>query len=253
MNTIHNKTNSHLQLKTILLICIAVFSINLSHCQVLRGFASLGMIVSQLDGDEVYGFKHVGLTGGLGVMLPFNIDKPDEGFMLSTEILFSQRGAKNTNNWDPFGYTCNLNYIDIPLMIHYMDKRAGAGLGVGLQYGRLIKSKETWILPDPYILDMDRPLNIDDAVFKKNDISFVADFRFNIWRGFKADVRWQYSLTPIREDFEFYNSYDREDLDYFRSWKRDFKSNYVTIKLIYVINEPVEQTYTKKFKRRGAY
>ncbi len=223
-----------------------------ANAQLFKANVSAGFVISQIDGDELYGFKHTGFTGGFGVMMPIIPDKTEEGFQLSTEILFTQRGAKNVYILDPFEYRCDLTYIDIPFMIHYVDKRAGATLGVGLQYGRMIDTKERWKLADTMINGMDRPVNITNHNFKKNDLSFVADFRFNIWRNFKFDVRWQYSLLPIKKDVEFFNSYNSDD-DLYRTWKRDFKSQYLSFKIIYVINEEVENYKTKPNKRKTAY
>lgn len=235
--------------KITLIVFVIGFFVN-ANAQLMRPFVSGGFTLSQIDGDEVYGFKQTGLTTGIGLLLPFNTDKPNDGFVLSAEILFSQRGAKNTNKY-PFKYNCKLGYIDIPFIINYMDSRANAGIGVGVQYSRLIKTNERWTLLDTMIGGMDRPVDISNHSFKKNDFSIVADFRFRIWQGFKFDVRWQYSLVPIREDFEFFNSYGEGDLSR-RTWLRDFKSNCVTFKIIYVINEPKENKYIGK-KRKTAY
>ncbi|MBR1627464.1 MAG: PorT family protein [Bacteroidales bacterium] len=235
----------------ILFVFATLMSCNVQ-AQLFKANVSAGFTIAQIDGDELYGFKHVGFTGGVGVMMPVVADKTDEGFQLSTEILLTQRGAKNSYVLDPFAYKCNLTYIDIPFMIHYVDKRAGATLGVGLQYGRLISTKEIWTLADTMINGMDRPVDITNHDFKKNDLSFVADFRFTVWRNFKFDVRWQYSLLPIRKDVEFFNSYNPDD-DLYRSWKRDYKSQYVSFKLIYVINEEHNDYRTKPNRRKGAY
>ncbi len=217
--------------------------------QLFKANVSAGFAISQIDGDELYGFKHLGFSGGVGVMMPIIPDKTDEGFQLSTEILLSQRGATNNHLTDPFEYHCNLTYIDVPLMIHYVDKRGGVTLGAGIQYGRLISTKESWTLYDTMINGMDRPLNINDHNFKKNDLSVVADFRFTIWRNFKFDVRWQYSLLPIRKDVGFFNSYNPDD-DYYKSWYRDYKTHSLTFKIIYVFNED-NYTYRRtKYRRR---
>ncbi|MBQ7984670.1 MAG: PorT family protein [Bacteroidales bacterium] len=235
-------------IRTVVLTAAVLLTVNTAKAQLFRGAVSAGAVISQLDGDEVYGFKHVGFTGGLGVMMPFNPEKADDGFQLSLELLFTQRGAKNSNIYDPFWYKADLNYIDIPLMVHYMDKRAGVALGVGLQYGRLIKTTERWKPWDTMILDMCRPVVTNNHSFDKNDLSFVADFRFNVWKKLKFDVRWQYSLIPIRKDFEYFNSFSETALEY-KHWTRDFKSNYVTFKFIYVINEPAYNA-SKYSKRR---
>ena len=237
---------------TVVLFGFALLLSLQSKAQLFKANVSAGFTISQIEGVEVYGFKHTGLVGGVGVMMPIIPEKTETGFQLSTEILFNQRGAKNTNLYDPFEYKCNLNYIDIPFMIHYADKRAGAIFGVGLQYGRLISSNESWKLPERKFVNVSRPSVTDNHDFKKNDLSFVADFRFNIWRNFKFDIRWHYSLLPIREDFEFNNSYYSDSEDY-KTWLRDYKSHYLSFKLVYVINEEYDNYRTKPNRRRGAY
>ncbi|MBQ0112644.1 MAG: outer membrane beta-barrel protein [Bacteroidales bacterium] len=223
-----------------------LMSLNVN-AQFFKGFVSGGFSASQIDGDEVYGFKKVGFTGGIGAMMPFNADRPNEGLQFSLEINYSNRGAKENHWGDPFKYEASLDYIDIPVMVHWIDKRGGVTLGIGAQYGRLVHSYEAWGLTDTLIHGMERPLTTN-ARFDKNDWSFVGDLRFTMWQKFKIDVRYQYSLVPIRKDFEFFNSYNLNDNVNFRKWTRDFKSSWVTVKLIYMINEEQEVKSTPKRK-----
>ncbi|MDP4282617.1 MAG: hypothetical protein Q8867_10790, partial [Bacteroidota bacterium] len=51
------------------------------------GAVSAGINLSQVDGDMVWGFKHVGFNGGPSVMFPFGKDKKWSATM---ELLFSQ-------------------------------------------------------------------------------------------------------------------------------------------------------------------
>lgn len=222
-----------------------------TQAQLFKAFASSGVCISQIDGDEEYGYKRVGYSGGLGVMAPLNPKNPDVGFQMSMELLFSQRGAKATNIADPFAYDCKLNYVDIPLFIHYVDPIGGVTIGLGLQYSRLVKSSEKWTMTDTMIVGMDRPLDTANTKFLKNDFSIIGDIRFTLWRNFKLDFRYQYSLLPIRKDFTFFNSRNSSD-DLYYTWNRDFKNNYITLKLIYVINEH-HDTYKTKPKRQTAY
>ncbi|MBR1770006.1 MAG: outer membrane beta-barrel protein [Bacteroidales bacterium] len=233
----------------IILIFLFMLSSYRLAAQNFKGFVSLGFNVSQIDGDEVYGFKKLGPVVGIGAMMPLNYDLPNEGFQLSMEINYSQRGAKESTSGDPFIYKANLDYLDVPLMLHYVDARGGVTLGLGLQYGRLFHYTESWTLPNPGILGMDRP-TITNAEFLKNDFAFVGDFRFTLWQKFKLDVRYQYSLLPIRKDFEFNNSFPASSLNDYRTWLRSFKNNWLTFRIIYVINEEQEQKYTSKSKHR---
>lgn len=225
-------------------ICVAN---NNAMAQFFKGFVSAGGNVAQIDGDEVYGFKKVGFTAGIGAMIPFNADKPNEGLAASLEINYATRGAKEVKYADPFKYEAKLDYIDIPLMLHWIDKTGGITLGAGFQYGRLVRSSENWVLPDTAILGMERPL-ITNAKFLKNDWAVVADLRFTLWQRFKLDVRYQYSLVPIRKDFEFSNSYNVESYNEYKTWKRNFYNTCISVKLIYVINEEIEQKVAPKRK-----
>lgn len=224
---------------------------NNTYAQLFKAFVSSGISLSQMDGDEVYGFKQLGYTGGIGVMAPFNPNRPDDGFQASMELMYTRRGAKESTYADPFIYNAKLDYIDIPILFNYVDKRGGLTFSLGMQYGRLVKSSEKWTLPDTAIIGMDRPTNTNDSKFLKNDWSIVAGLRFTIWRNIKFDARYQYSLSPIRKNFEYNNSRDITDPLYY-SWKRDLKNNYLSFKVIYVINEH-HDTYKTKPKRKTAY
>ncbi|MBQ9312307.1 MAG: PorT family protein [Bacteroidales bacterium] len=233
-----------------LLLCSMFLLMNNAKAQVFKGFVSLGGNISQIDGDEVYGFKKVAFTGGIGAMMPFNVDKPNDGFQFSMEINYSRRGAKQSTWGDPFIYNATLDYADIPFLLHWADKKGGITLGAGIQYGRLVHYSESWVLPDTMIRGNDRPTTTK-ASFLKNDWAVIGDLRFTLWQKFKLDIRYQYSLTPIRKGFEFNNSYAVDDDVNYRTWKRDYKNNWVTVKLIYVINEEQEQKIVPK--RKTAY
>lgn len=232
-----------------LIFCFASFEVK---AQFFKGFVSLGFNVSQIDGDEVYGFKKVAPLVGIGAMLPFNSNKPNEGFQVSMEINYSQRGAKESTAGDPFIYKASLDYVDIPVMVHFIDKRGGVTLGLGLQYSRLIHSSESWTLPDTLIQGMDRP-TLTKASFLKNDLAIVGDFRFTIWQKFKLDVRYQYSLLPIRKDFEFNNSFPAIDQTNYRTWLRSFKNNWLSFKIIYMINEEQDHKQATRPNRKRSY
>ncbi|NQV01026.1 MAG: outer membrane beta-barrel protein, partial [Bacteroidia bacterium] len=102
------------------------------------GAVSAGINLSQVDGDEVYGFKKVGFNGGPSIIVPFG---KDGKWTVSLELLFSMNGAYQKGGTDTvapdtnqpasyYGYKLNLNYIQIPLMFHFTDKKIIAG-GLG--------------------------------------------------------------------------------------------------------------------------
>jgi len=54
----------------------------------IKGVVIAGMNLSQVDGDEVYGFKKMGACVGVGGILPL-----PKRFSLSLEILYDEKGA----------------------------------------------------------------------------------------------------------------------------------------------------------------
>ncbi len=220
--------------KLLLFCALALFcSANVS-AQMLKAYVVAGINAAQIDGDEVFGYSKFAPQAGVGIIAPFNMRKPHEGFHASLELLYSQRGAKES--YDPFKYNTSLHYVDIPLLIHYVDTRGGLTFGAGVQYGRLFKINEDWGLPPQIIQSFERPVDGVLPSFNKNDFSVVADIRFTVWEKFKFSFRYQYSLLPIRDDVWFYNGYPAGTKE-FQSWSRDFKNNYMSFRIIYMINE----------------
>ncbi len=219
--------------KSILIIAFLFLGFTCS-AQMLKAYAVFGLNAAQIDGDEVYGYSKISPQAGLGIITPFNMRKPNEGWQASMELLYSQRGAKES--LDPFKYNTSLHYVDIPLMVHYIDKRGGWTFGLGAQYGRLFQINEDWGLPPIIIESFERPVDGVLPSFNRNDFSVVTDIRFTIWEKFKFSFRYQYSIVPIRDDVPFYNGYSAGTAG-FRSWTRDFRNNYMSFRILYMINE----------------
>lgn len=201
-----------------------------AHAQIFKGMLIVGGNLSQIDGDQTYGYNRIGFNVGAGVMAPLNKKR---NVLMSMELLYNQIGARETE--DPFKYNTRLNYVSIPILLHFEDSKGGWMFGVGLQYSRLFKVNEDWGLSDT-IKYMDRPDLSTVKDFNRDDLSAILDIRFRIWGKFKFNFRYQYSLIPIRRDVTFTNSLSPLHTDFY-SWKRNFYNNVLTFRLIYVINE----------------
>ena len=239
--------------KHILFAFALIFALSKStNAQLFQATINAGLNLSQIEGDQVSGFRNAGFTGGVGVMMPLQPSNLLGAWRASMEILYSQRGAyekEAISTKAPFGYSLNLQYVDIPIMIHYKDPKIDFILGLGLQYGRLIKMNEQWRLPEPPKLGFYRPLDITNLPsFNRNELSVVADARFGVWEKLKCSIRWQYGLTTIRPDVAFSNGVVPGTDGYFTG-KRDYHSHWLTLRVVYVINERSSQEKDRTINR----
>jgi hypothetical protein len=185
-----------------------------------------GMNLSQVDGDEVYGFKRVGGHVGIGVILPVK-----KKWDITLETIFNQKGAYEGPQYQDslYGvvvngkYDLRLNYVEIPLTAHFTDRERYT-VGAGFSYGRLVSSKEVehdGVIP-PYS---------DTVAFNKNDFCVLADLQIRVWKQLKFNFRYSYSMASIRER-TFIDPYGIQEPNV-----RQQYNNMLTFRLIYVINE----------------
>ncbi|HTX88175.1 MAG TPA: porin family protein [Bacteroidales bacterium] len=216
----------------LILLVPAFFFSGRVHAQHIYGALSAGINVSQVDGDEVAGYKHVGFNGGPSVIIPFTKNRK---WTVTMELLFSQKGSyEKRADVDtvphPY-YKLNLDYVEVPVLVHFTDKNIVAG-GLGFSYGQLVGVKEwqhgsrvdSTTLQGPYALP---------------DLSVVADVRLRLWQRLWLDVRFTYSILKIRTRY-FDNVY--------QSWTRDQYNNVLSFRLTYIFNEPLpaKKEKTKK-------
>ena len=114
------------------------FSIEVKAQRIL-GAVSVGMNLTQVDGDEFFGYYKVGLNVGPMVIVPFGKKK---NWSASMELLYSQKGSKHNGSTDSTTYKLVQDYAEIPVLVHFTDKKLISG-GVGVSYGQLINYKET--------------------------------------------------------------------------------------------------------------
>jgi hypothetical protein len=161
------------------------------------GGVVVGGNFTQVDGDSYAGYHKLGFN--LGPILYAQFAPKIAG---SIEILYSQKGARSTfaqpSTSKAFLITkqnINLNYVEIPLQLNYFDKRK-SHFGGGISISRLISSKET--------IETNPNMNYDQDKypFKKMDYNFIIGGQLHLWKGLFANLRFQYSLVPIRKDID---------------------------------------------------
>lgn len=211
------------------LILLTFTAINVS-AQIIKGEAIAGLNLTQVDGDEVFGFRKFGANLGAGVLIPFG---KKGKWDVSLETLFTQKGSYQKPQYEDSidngqvltgEYKLRLNYVEVPLMVMYTDKEL-ISFGLGLSWGRLFGVKE-WehgeIVPTT---------TLRNGPYSKNDFSVLADIRIRIWKALKINLRYQYSMVKIRT-----REFTSKDPN-IEPKIRDQFNNVISLRLIYVINE----------------
>ena len=255
----------------VLLLAFVIAAPTLLHAQIIKGEVFTGGILSQVDGDECYGFKKIGVHAGAGALIPLT-----SWMDVGLEVLFSQKGAFKrdslvSNSTYPYAYNLRLNYVEVPLMIYLTDKDV-VSFGIGASYGRIVYIDEQnnhvptgiglgdgqlhWKdtehadrLPDiTHVTDINElsaivhntyadTIGIADVIdnsttYRANDFNICADLRVRLWKGLHAELRYQYSLRPLRTRM-FYSD---------AAWTmpnqiRQQYNNTITLRLVYIFNE----------------
>jgi len=214
--------------KRVVLLVSIVFCIGLlnASAQKIKGALMLGTNLSQVDGDEVYGFNKFGWNVGAAAIVPLN-----NNFSISIENNFNQKGAYQKSKYsDSVLYNLKLNYVEVPVMIHYNDRDI-ITVGTGFAWARLLDAKEEEHegTHAPYT---------DQVKFNKDDILWKVDLRFRLIKKLKMNFQYSYSLKKIRE--RVFTPLEGNE------FKRKQYNNLMTFRLIYVINESPSLKKSKK-------
>jgi outer membrane protein with beta-barrel domain len=170
-----------------------------------------GVNFAQVDGDNFAGYHKVGANvGGIGY---WNFHKH---VSLSWEMLYSQKGSKSdvyrVSGLDSIlivKYGINANYAEIPVMINYFDQHK-SHIGIGVSYSRLVAATETLTTAPAY------PIDLNKYPFAKNNVDFLAGAQLHLVKGLFLNIRFQYSITPIRTDSPPY--FSRASNEYNNIW-----------------------------------
>jgi hypothetical protein len=235
-------------MKKTLLILTAVLALGFSKTAVsqwIYGAVSAGMNLTQVDGDEEIGYTKFGFNGGPSVIMPLGKKK---NWSVTMELLFSMKGSRQKSEYTPRydtvpivdtvnyydGYKLDLNYVEIPLMVHYTDKKVIAA-GAGFSYGQRVGYKEQEDRNDAFHYPPDGWQTMDSATTYTNfDLSVIADVRIRVWKRLWLNGRFSYSMLPIRT-----RVYSVPATPTDLVWTRKQYNNVITLRLTYIFNEPL--------------
>ena len=223
--------------RTLTLLLFSLLLATPSQAQRIHGYSFAGGIASQVEGDELKGFNHWGLTGGVGAIA--DLDDNDT-WSLTVETGYSCRGIYNNkhNTENFYNIQLNLHYVDIPLTLFFHDPYGGLRIGVGLVYSRLVRQPHDTIIYNPNYFIPDTT----DMSFLKNDLAPALEFRFNIWKGLQFSARYQYSIIPIKRNWHY--QYAGE------THANNFYGSSIAFRLLWQFGEDNSYNHSKKAKRR---
>ncbi len=257
-------------IKILLLLSLAFFASLVAKAQIVKGEVFAGATLTQVDGDECYGFRKFGVHAGAGALIPVT-----KWMDIGLEVLYSQKGARKRDTISASStfaktYKLNLDYVEVPLMLYFTDKDRFS-IGVGVSYGRLVRLVEeengvgTGVEygdgnlrfkegyesnfdlsrikdADGYrygtgVLDIDK-LGFDinqvenSTSYKPHTANIIGDLRIRIWEGLHAELRYEYSLVRLRTRLFYQNENLSKPLIIHKQM-----NNCITLRLVYIFNE----------------
>ncbi len=165
-----------------------IFSVQ---AQSFKGGFHLGLLASQVDGDERGGYHKPGLFAGAFVYLPLKEDVLN----LQFEINYAQKGAKSQRKrkdqtLDKFRIL--LQQIEMPVLLNYCVTNqfsVGGGPSFNLLVHKKIYSPSGELVP------------IEKGDFRFFELGILLGANYSFKEHFGASFRFGYSLTPIGSDF----------------------------------------------------
>lgn len=185
------------------LIAILCFSCimlpGLSYAQSFQAGIVAGPVVTQYNGDNIGGYNKIGPKGGIFVRR----DRPGK-LDYQIDMYFVQKGSKYANPEKYDYYNLRLQYIEVPISFQYLtdlieipgffrwQTKHEIAFEAGLGAAYLLDAREDddgggWVN------------NPDPPFEKKYDITAHAGIGYFFNPNWYADVRYSYSILPIRE------------------------------------------------------
>jgi hypothetical protein len=198
--------------KKLLLPIFFLFVANVVFAQRFDGGILAGYNATQVEGDTYRGYNKPGIVAGLYVETDVA-----PAIFAAMEIKFVQKGArKKVTEKSPETYIMRLNYVEMPIYMAFRTNDRGAVIG-GVSTGFLLSGKE-------FNIDGEFPPE-DQNPFKSIDLQPFVGFQFDFLDNVKADLRFAFSVLPVREKPVNTNYY----------WQNNQFNNVITLALYYQI------------------
>lgn len=147
-----------------------------------KGFVTAGLTSSQISGDGFYGYGQFGVYAGVGVRTDLS-----DVLSLSGQLAFNQKGARKYQNNDFTTYRLRVNYIEVPIIIHYTIQEWSIGSGLGFNYR--INHRERSMFGDI------TPVR----TFKSFEFAFYFRVDYELNEHLTIGINYQNSILPVRD------------------------------------------------------
>lgn len=180
------------------------FTVSFSYAQSFKGGILFGLIGSQVEGDNMSGFHKGGISAGF-----FTNRNINDKWMWQLEMKYIQKGSKSNNRINPLDslanlsttasiyYKMKLDYIEIPLLFRYRNKKFVYEFGPSLNTIIVAKIYDNYGEIPPASLDspQSNPFNRLEGSANIGIGRFLTDNLFLNWR-------FSTSITPIRPFYQ---------------------------------------------------
>ena len=176
--------------KRLIHIVLFLLTTTYMHAQQFKGGMLAGLSTSQVDGDTQKDFKKLGIYAGVFVETNFT-----ELVGAKIELYYIGKGAKKVVD-DIEEFNTSLHYIDMPFLVTFKPLNK-VQFDVGLAVSYLISSKL---------------VGYGDAVPESQydlnnfDIGAIATGTYFFGEKLGFNVRFEYSITPIKINHNWFNS-----------------------------------------------
>lgn len=161
------------------ILCATVSGYAQKYNSPFKAGATIGLNMTQIDGDEQFGYNRKGLNFGLrgAVILRKDMD-------VSTELLYSERGTKpdaTETSKQKRIINLSLQYAEVPVLFNYYYNKAPDGhyrwnFYTGVSYARLLRS-QTSIFKGFNVIDTIQQNLVNTNGYKTSDLSFIIGFK----------------------------------------------------------------------------
>jgi hypothetical protein len=154
------------------------------YAQRFKAGVHIGLMATQVDGDEMSGYKKPGIFLGVFGNLPF----PDKKIRLQMEINYAQKGSKSPAA-NSYRYRIALHQVELPILFGW-DFWKELSLEVGPSINVIASAKEyvdeVWVEP-----------NSGGSKFNLFEVGGIVGLNYVFAGHFGLSFRMGYSLSPV--------------------------------------------------------